>query len=47
MILYRTALGDPPWSETARQCISRLQQPADDPRKKEKDFFGRGKPKTN
>ncbi|HEX2998656.1 MAG TPA: tetratricopeptide repeat protein [Armatimonadota bacterium] len=40
---YRTALSDPRWAETARQCISRAGQVQDDPRKNEKDFFGRGK----
>jgi tetratricopeptide (TPR) repeat protein len=44
---YKTALGDPNWAVTAQKLIERLQQPQEDPRKKEKDFFERGKVKSN
>ena len=44
---YKIALGDPNWTETARKLIDRLQQSPEDSRKKEKDFFERGKVKSN
>lgn len=40
---YERALDDPAWAEAARTLIDRLPRPQEDPQKKEKEFFERGK----
>ncbi|MHB9031001.1 MAG: tetratricopeptide repeat protein [Candidatus Latescibacterota bacterium] len=40
---YRAAFDDPKWADSARQFLSRLEQPETDAEKKEREFFRRGK----